>query len=49
VLGEPRPEVGAEDLREDGLSARVEPLDRPVPDAAEEDGEIVPAARKQEL
>src|SRR6185437_12700763 len=47
VLGEPRPEVGAEDVGEDGVSARVESLDSAVPDAAEEDGEIVPAAREQ--
>src|SRR5437868_6817719 len=49
MLGEPCPEVAAEHVGEDGLSARVEPLDRAVPDASEEDGEIVPAARQQEL
>ena len=49
MLGEPRPEVGAEDLGEDRLSACVEPLDRAVPHASEEHGEIVPAARQQEL
>src|ERR671934_234515 len=49
VLGEPRPEVGVEDALERGVAARVEPLERSVPDAAEEVGEVIPAAAVKEL
>src|SRR5262249_12611453 len=49
MRGEPGPEVGAERVGEDRLTACVEPLDGAVPNAPEEDGEVVPTTRQQEL
>jgi hypothetical protein len=47
VLGQPRPEVGAEEFREGRLAAGIELSDRAVPDTGEQRRELAPAARHQ--